>query len=711
LSIQKNLRHPIAFHLWGNNLIKKSLAVGIVFLFVFSSVIPMVVGYDEESSCHNSEENKIYEKVTLSSGHRLHSYNLSDKELINDSYKDYDKYFYPESYSSVEDDYTRTNFHDDKQNVILEAEETVVTSLFDTNGDKKPQTVNLFGPMDSPWPMQSHDAHHTGQSPYSTAYNPGIEKWRFETDSWIEVTPIIDNDGKLYFGCVNWYLYCLYPNGTINWMFRTDGMISGSSPAIAEDGTIYIGSWDCGLYAINSNGTFKWRFPSGGVIASSPTIGDDGTIYVGNANGIFSAINPDGTEKWQYDTGGDIYSAPAIDDDGTIYIGSLDSYLYALYPNGTLRWRFKTGDRIYGSPSIAEDGTIYIGSSWDSYLYALYPNGTLKWKYGGAGTPNNPSIESDGTIYSGYLDVLVALYPNGTLKWEFYIGDNRFLGKSAPAISADGIIYVGTNIGDGAGGEIIAVNSDGTERWRQRIADYWVDSSPSIGEDGTVYIGSAFDMGEGYLHAFGIGELEANAHGPYQGIVGEPVQFTGSASGGESPYSYHWDFGDEETSEEQNPTHEYVNPENFTVTLTVTDDNDSVAVDTTWALIRESNEPPNTPSIDGETEGNYGEPYDYTFITTDLDGDDVWYYIEWGDGTDSGWIGPYNSGEEITKSHKWSEKGNYTIKAKAKDVFDEESDWATLEVSMPRNKAINTPFLRFLENHPRMFPMLRKIFD
>jgi hypothetical protein len=83
-------------------------------------------------------------------------------------------------------------------------------------------------------------------------------------------------------------------------------------------------------------------------------------------------------------------------------------------------------------------------------------------------------------------------------------------------------------------------------------------------------------------------------------------------------------------------------------------------------------------------------------------------FIDWGDGTDSGWIGPYNSGEEVTKSHKWSEQGNYTIKAKAKDVFDEESDWGYLEVTMPKNKIIN-PFERFLENRPYMFPILRYI--
>jgi hypothetical protein len=42
----------------------------------------------------------------------------------------------------------------------------------------------------------------------------------------------------------------------------------------------------------------------------------------------------------------------------------------------------------------------------------------------------------------------------------------------------------------------------------------------------------------------------------------------------------------------------------------------------------------------------------------------------------------------------------------AEDIYGAESDWATLEVSMPKNKIIN-PFERFLEQHPYMFPILK----
>ena len=663
------------------------ISVGVTFFFIVTSVSPMVIGY--KSGINNDDISS--ENEDMLDNLAFMCYDEHDNNSKYELYKEH-----------LLNEYSNNDLDDDK---IVEPVELYAVSSSD-------------GPMDSAWPMFGHNARHTGQSPYSTENNPGTEKWRFLEDRWIEGCPVIDSDGIIYISDAWGDVSAIYPNGTVKWKFTTGGQIMGSSPAIAEDGTIYIGSWDWNLYALYPNGTLKWRFHAGDTIASSPVIADDGTIYFGTMGpgsdtGRIYAVYPNGTEKWHYDTGYWIVSHPAIAEDGAIYIGSGDSYLYALYPNGTLRWRFDTGDDIHGHPSIADDGTIYIGS-WDDYLYALYPNGTMKWSFHTEwGTSNNQAIGDDGTIYVG-TDKLYAIYPNGDMKWEFDLGSNRWIGKSSPAISADGTIYVGTHISEMSGGDIIAVNPDGTEQWRKRIASEWVESSPSIGEDGTIYIGSSSDdagYGRGCLHAFNYFELETDAHGPYIGIMNEPVQFTGSADGGYPPYRYHWDFGDEETSEEQNPTHEYTSAGNYTVTFTVTDDNDSVDVDTTWALIRESNDPPGTPNIEGETHGYYGESYDYTFIATDPDGDDIWYFIEWGDESNSGWIGPYDSGEEVIKSHTWDDEGTYNIRAKAKDIFDAEGEWGILEVTMPINQQSTHPwFTWLLERFPNAFPILRQIF-
>ncbi len=97
-------------------------------------------------------------------------------------------------------------------------------------------------------------------------------------------------------------------------------------------------------------------------------------------------------------------------------------------------------------------------------------------------------------------------------------------------------------------------------------------------------------------------ELVCDAGGPYSGEINQPIQFTGFATGGSPPYNWHWDFGDEEESTEQNPTHAYAEAGTFNVTLTVTDDDGTIATDTSTATIIE---PPPLLEI-GEITGGFG---------------------------------------------------------------------------------------------------------
>ncbi len=101
--------------------------------------------------------------------------------------------------------------------------------------------------------------------------------------------------------------------------------------------------------------------------------------------------------------------------------------------------------------------------------------------------------------------------------------------------------------------------------------------------------------GWAYTSAYVTGDIEeptANAGGPYQGNIGEAIQFTGSAFGGTQPYSYSWDFDDSDgiqvDSTLQNPTFIYGIAGVYDVTLTVTDDNGKTDDDTTTATIYES---------------------------------------------------------------------------------------------------------------------------
>ncbi len=123
------------------------------------------------------------------------------------------------------------------------------------------------------------------------------------------------------------------------------------------------------------------------------------------------------------------------------------------------------------------------------------------------------------------------------------------------------------------------------------------------------------------------------------------------------------------------------------------------------------NDAPDTPTISGPATGAPGKNYLFKVQTSDANGDDVYYYIDWGDGTSTEWIGPFTSGEQTTTIHRWDEKGTFVVKAKAKDITGEESDWAMMNVVMPFDYrfSLQTFLENLLQMFPRMFPVLRHL--
>lgn len=104
-------------------------------------------------------------------------------------------------------------------------------------------------------------------------------------------------------------------------------------------------------------------------------------------------------------------------------------------------------------------------------------------------------------------------------------------------------------------------------------------------------------------------------------------------------------------------------------------------------------EAPDSPSITGPSSIKKGKEFDYIFSASDLQQDDVYYLIDWGDSSMGDWLGPFPSGEEIVRSHEWERKDTYVIKAKAKDAYDMESNWTNFEVTMPKSRTYNHPLL------------------
>ena len=106
------------------------------------------------------------------------------------------------------------------------------------------------------------------------------------------------------------------------------------------------------------------------------------------------------------------------------------------------------------------------------------------------------------------------------------------------------------------------------------------------------------------------------------------------------------------------------------------------------------NQPPNAPIIDGPPSGKVGVVYHWTFHSDDSNGDRIYYYIDWGNFnyTQTECEEPCTPVEAL---FAYMEQGKYTIKAKAIECTQDglESNWSYFEVTMPRNKAIQTVLL------------------
>ena len=410
------------------------------------------------------------------------------------------------------------------------------------------------------------------------------------------------------------------------------------------------------LYALFPDGTLKWKYKTDNWIWSTPAIAADGTIYIGTYSNSLYAINSNGDLIWKTNCNGPISSSPAISKDGYIYFGTAGfpehngSKIICLNPDGTIGWDYQTDYMILSDPAIGEDGAIYIGSG-DSFFYALNPNGTLRWRFKtGDIVKSHPTIGDDGTIYfDSFDDYLYALNPDGTLQWKYKgVGS----GAAALAIDENGIIYIG-------GKQLSAFYPNGTIKWKYTFGDdkHTGHSSPAISADGTIYIGvTKGEMSGGYIYAiYNNGTLKWQQKISDDWVESSPsIAVDGTVYIGSSDHNT----------------------------------NDGNPYGILYAFGRNGvNQAPEPPLITGTNRGRINTSYFYNFTVHDPELDDIELLVEWGDGSMTSWLGPYDSDKIISLNHIWSEKGTYEVRAKARDTYDgSESDWSTLSVTMPKNR-------------------------
>jgi len=335
-------------------------------------------------------------------------------------------------------------------------------------------------------------------------------------------------DGVVYIQTDSGSLFALDARtGALLWNYLNKGGWSAyGSPAVSE-GAVYVGSgMDTKFRAFDAiTGDLVWEFSADGSVTSSAAIAN-GIVYFGcNDNNIYALDASNGALIWNVTTGGRVQSSPAVAD-GVVYFGSNDNYTYAVDAStGDLLWSFDVGGRVMSSPAVAS-GVVYIGSS-DGNVYAI---GTLPLD------PPGADFMADVTSGDAPLGVLFTDTSTGVVTmrhWDFGDGTTAWANET-PAVSHT-YPFPGTfTVSFTAANPDAAATITMTEYIRVspsgRPPAAWFTATPMSG------------------------------YGPLS------VRFTDRTKG--TPTAWRWDFGDGNTSNEQNPEHTYATPGTYTPMLT-----------------------------------------------------------------------------------------------------------------------------------------------
>jgi hypothetical protein len=396
-------------------------------------------------------------------------------------------------------------------------------------------------------------------------------------------------------------------------------------------------------------------------------------------------------------------------------------------------WEFDegSGNTAYDSSGHDYDGTIY-GATWTTGHsgYALDYDGVNDYVDLDAHSENLGFNKTDDLIFSVYFkttstdsgciysmshkwvgnypEVHIRLNSNGTIKVQVWV-ESCGISLISEGTYNDGswhhakIFYNGITANPNV---IIYVDDEFDTSVTQWVCSFSSDEffKAKIGResrDAIDYFDGAIDKLK--IIKYGGGNHKPsppNISGPTDGEPGVEYNYTFVTEDpeGDDIWLYiDWDDGTVEdwigpyaSGEEIIVSHEWSDEGSYEITAKSKD----IWDDSYWSdpyLVRIGNQAPDAPEITGPQFGDVGVEYEYTFVANDYEENDIYYYIDWDDGTHDDWFGPYPSGEEVTATHAWGLGGDYHITAKAKDTHDAESEWSDSYPVRIGNQAPDTP--------------------
>jgi outer membrane protein assembly factor BamB len=131
----------------------------------------------------------------------------------------------------------------------------------------------------------------------------GDLKWQFAIFKNAKLTsPVVASDGTILVGTSTGTLYAVEADSQLKWEFEVpvednndrsliladdeDEKLALTDLAVAEDGTVYFGVENGFLYALNSDGEEKWSIKlAGSGELKAPVVAEDGTISISTTTG------------------------------------------------------------------------------------------------------------------------------------------------------------------------------------------------------------------------------------------------------------------------------------------------------------------------------------------------------------------------------------------------------------------------------------------
>ncbi len=276
---------------------------------------------------------------------------------------------------------------------------------------------------------------------------------------------------------------------------------------------------------------------------SSVALSSDGSMVYMLAGGdktLTGTLNAynivDGSTAWSYNIdkgmqenhdGGsqkagatDIFGSPSVGANGYVYFVVRDLkdtgtdrrlFVMAVKPDGKTAWAKGLKDvNVYAiTPTIDAEGNIYVAQRGNGKIWKFSTDGNST-EYTSAGIADftgGMSLSKDGTLYAtgkGASGFLAYNLSAGADKWIYNTNlggaSEAFNGALRPAtttIGADGTAYIVSDQASGeGGGAIIALNPDGTEKWKHITVGAIPVGGVVLGTDGTIYANGGKSAGE-----------------------------------------------------------------------------------------------------------------------------------------------------------------------------------------------------------------------